>query len=84
MKPLISILTSAYNCEKYITTYIDKLLAMTYPKVEIIFIDDGSEDRTKEILGENTEKFQKKGYNFKYFYQKNAGQAVALNYALKK
>lgn len=84
MKPLISILTSAYNCEKYITTYIDKLLAMTYPKVEIIFIDDGSEDRIKEILGENTEKFQKKGYSFKYFYQKNAGQAAALNYALKK
>lgn len=83
MKPLVSILTSAYNCERHIKTYIDRLLAMTYPNVEIVFVDDGTKDKTKAILFERITEFQNKGYILHYFYQENAGQAAALNVALK-
>lgn len=83
MKPLVSILTASYNSEKYIDTYVEKLISMTYPNVEIVFVDDGSKDKTKEILFANKKKIENKGYTLKYFYQENSGQAAALNVAVK-
>ena len=48
--PLVSVIVAAYNIEKYVRRAMDSLLAQTYPKLEIIAVDDGSTDKTPEIL----------------------------------
>jgi glycosyltransferase involved in cell wall biosynthesis len=49
MKPLVSILISAYNAEDWIGYTLDSAVGQTWPRKEIIVVDDGSTDRTAEI-----------------------------------
>lgn len=50
MKPLVSILICAYNAEKTIAETLQSALAQTWPRKEIIVLNDGSQDRTPEII----------------------------------
>lgn len=52
MKPLISVLMTSYNREKYIATAIESVLASSYEHFELIICDDVSRDRTVEIARE--------------------------------
>jgi glycosyltransferase involved in cell wall biosynthesis len=47
--PLVSVLMTAYNREKYIAEAIESVLNSTYPNFELIIVDDQSSDRTLEI-----------------------------------
>jgi glycosyltransferase involved in cell wall biosynthesis len=49
MGPLVSVLMTAYNRERYISEAIDSVLASTYPHFELIIVDDGSRDDTVSI-----------------------------------
>lgn len=49
-KPLVSILISAYNAERYIKEAINSALAQTYANIEIVVIDAASKDKTPEIV----------------------------------
>lgn len=49
MKPLVSILIPAYNAERWIVETIESAIAQTWPRKEIIVVDDGSSDRTAEL-----------------------------------
>jgi glycosyltransferase involved in cell wall biosynthesis len=49
MPPLVSILIPAYNAERSITDTIESALAQTWPRKEIIIVDDGSRDRTLSV-----------------------------------
>ena len=49
MRPLVSILIPAHNAEQWISDTIRSGLAQTWPRKEIIVVDDGSEDRTLSI-----------------------------------
>lgn len=49
MKPLVSILIPAYNAEKWIAETIRSAMAQTWPRKEIIIVDDGSKDRTADV-----------------------------------
>jgi len=82
-KPLVSVITSCYNGEKFIHRFLDSVLNQTYKNIEFIFINDGSFDKTEEIVFSYQEKFKLKNINFKYIFQENKGQAVALNKGLK-
>ncbi|WP_295720256.1 glycosyltransferase family 2 protein [Mucilaginibacter sp.] len=48
--PLISICIPAYNCEKYIGDTISCFLSQTYKNIEIIVVNDGSNDGTKAVV----------------------------------
>ena len=48
----ISVVMTAYNAEKYIDYAVESVLRQTYKNFELIVVDDGSEDRTSEIIAE--------------------------------
>ena len=74
--PLISVLIPTYNNGKYIKQAIESVYAQSYDNIEIIVIDDGSTDNTKEVL--------KRYKNIKYFYIEHKGIPFARNVALEK
>lgn len=49
-EPLVSVVISTYNEEKYILEAIDSILTQSYSNMEIIIVDDASTDRTVEII----------------------------------
>jgi len=64
---LVSIITPTYNHEKFIGKCIESVLSQTYSNWEQIIIDDGSSDKTEEIIAEY------KDNRIKYIKQKNVG-----------
>ncbi len=50
MKPLVSILICAFNVEKTIAETLRSALAQTWPRIEIVVANDGSTDRTEEVV----------------------------------
>ena len=80
----ISIITPCYNGEKHLVPYIEGLLSQTYSNVEYIFVNDGSTDKTEQIINSYADKFKEKGWTFTYIGQnKRGGQAKAINQGLK-
>ena len=69
---LVSVVIPVYNAERYIEETLASVLAQTYPQVEIIAVDDGSGDRSVEIL-------RRYGERVRVFTQQNAGAAAARN-----
>lgn len=82
-KNLVSIVTPCYNGEYFIRRFLKSILNQTYSNIEMILINDGSTDRTEEIVREFQNEFSKRGIRFVYQYQENSGQAAALNNGLK-
>ena len=74
--PIVSIIIPAYNEEKVIADTIESTLEITYPKKDIIVVDDGSEDNTLQIA----KRYEDEGV--KVLHKENGGKATALNYAL--
>lgn len=48
--PTVSILIPCYNCEEWVSNAIDSALAQTYPVTEVIVFDDGSHDRSLDVI----------------------------------
>ncbi len=65
----ISVIIPTYNRGEFIKKTINSVLNQTFKNFELIIVDDGSTDNTKEII----EEFIKKDDRVKYFYQKNSG-----------
>jgi len=70
--PKVSVIIPAYNCERYIREAIDSVLSQTYKDFELIVVNDGSQDRTAEVV-------KQYGSKVRYLYQSNSGQARAKN-----
>jgi glycosyltransferase involved in cell wall biosynthesis len=77
-QPLVSIITPAYNSEKFIRQTIRSVLDQTYPNWEYIVVDDGSTDTTARIV----EEYRRKDSRIHYRFQENQGQAAARNTGL--
>lgn len=79
MEKKISVIIPVYNSEKYICRCIESILNQTYKNIEIICIDDGSNDNSKELILN----FVNKTDNVFYFYEKNQGPSYARNNGIK-
>ena len=77
--PIISILMGVYNCEKYLGEVIESLLAQTLTDFELIIVDDGSTDRSGNIL----ERYAAHDKRIHVITQENEGVGRAVNNALQ-
>ncbi|MCE3259890.1 MAG: glycosyltransferase [Bacteroidetes bacterium] len=71
--PKISVILPVYNAEKYIAEAITSILSQTFSNFELIVVNDGSNDRSEEII------LSFKDDRIVYLRQKNAGLAATLN-----
>ena len=79
-KPKVTILLSVYNGEKHLSESIDSLLFQTYKNIEILIIDDNSNDATFDICKKYEESFN----NIKVFKNlKNLGLTKSLNFLIE-
>ncbi len=78
--PEISVIIPAYNSEQFISETLTLVLAQTFQSFEIIVVNDGSTDRTKEIVSE----FINKDQRIKLINQSNLGTATARNRGIKE
>lgn len=78
--PLVSVIIPAYNAENFITKTLNSVLSQTYKNIEVLVVDDGSQDRTTEIV----EAFAQKDNRIIFLKQANAGVAAARNLAIQK
>lgn len=74
-----TVLVVTYNRAKFIRKCLDSIFNQTYKNFELVVVDDGSTDNTKEIIDE-----YKKMYKFRYYYKKNTGVGDTRNYAISK
>lgn len=75
---LVSIIIPTYNVESYIFRGLESCINQTYKNIEIIIIDDGSTDKTRDII----KRYSEKDNRIKYFFQKNKGVSSARNKGL--
>jgi glycosyltransferase involved in cell wall biosynthesis len=69
---LVSVVVPAFNAEQHIAEAVNSVLAQTYQPVEILVVDDGSSDATREIVAGF-------GPRVRSFAQTNAGAGAARN-----
>jgi len=79
----VSIIVPCYNGEEFIDRAIASIYEQSYPFVELIVVDDGSTDNSKEKIVAWSSRFTEKGYELKYFYKENGGLGSAINAGLK-
>ena len=77
--PVISVVMSVYNGEKYLRESVDSILNQTYENFEFIIINDGSNDTSLDILGE----YQSRDNRLLIVNQENIGLTRSLNRAIK-
>lgn len=79
---LVSVIVPVYNAEKYINICIQSIVSQTYQNIEIIIIDDGSEDNTAVICKNLAEHNR----HIRYHRQDNSGVSAARNigYSMSK
>ena len=75
--PLVSVIIPCYNAERFLAETISSVLGQTFRDIEVIAVDDGSTDRTREIVTQFDDP------RIRYMYQKNSGPAAARNTAIR-
>lgn len=75
----VTVVTPAYNAEKYIEECIMSVLSQTYKNIEMIVIDDGSTDNTGKIL----DRFSSEDSRLKVIHQENTGSELARKAGLE-
>jgi glycosyltransferase involved in cell wall biosynthesis len=79
MTNLISVIVPVYNAEKYLERCINSICNQTYKNLEIILVNDGSSDNSKEI----SKTFVRNDSRVKLINQLNGGSSIARNTGLE-
>lgn len=75
---MVSVIIPCYNAERWIKECLISVINQTYSDIEILVIDDGSNDQTATIVNALTDK------RISYYYKANGGHSSARNHGLKK
>lgn len=75
-RPLVTVIIPVFNGESFVKGAVENVLSQNYPALELIIVDDGSTDRTEQIISELP-------CDVRYFKQPNAGPASARNRGIK-
>jgi hypothetical protein len=75
--PLVSIIIPTYNCERYIEGTLRSVLGQSHRPIEVLVVDDGSTDRTPEIVAAH-------GEPVRLIRQANHGVCVARNHGFQQ
>jgi len=76
LMPKVSVIVPTYNRAQFVVCAIDSVLSQTFQDYELIVIDDGSTDNTKDVL-------LRYGGRIKYIYQRNSGVGAARNAGIR-
>lgn len=76
--PLISVVVPVYNTEAYLEQCVDSLIAQTYPKLEILLVDDGSTDGSAALCDRLSNTYKQ----VRVFHKENGGAAAARNFGV--
>lgn len=80
MTDLVSIVIPVYNGEEYLEKTVNSILSQLYTNFELILVNDGSSDNSKEIINALIIKDKR----IKAFHKENGGVAAARNYGINK
>lgn len=75
---LVSIIIPTYNYSKYIPRTIESITNQSYDNIDIIVVDDGSTDNTRQVVLNITD------LRLRYFYQENQGANAARNRGIRE
>jgi len=78
--PKVSVIVPVYNTEEYIEECLMSLKKQTLKDIEFIIIDDGSTDKSYEIM----QKYAKNDKRFRIFHQENQGVGKTRNFGIDK
>jgi len=78
--PKVSVIIPVYNAETFLSETIESVITQTYADWEIVAVDDGSTDRSGEILRKYEQRLPQK---FHVIVQQNSGTSAARNTAIK-
>lgn len=79
-KAMVSVIMPTFNRSDLISHAINSVLRQVYKNWELIIVDDGSSDNTKDVV----RSFSEKDSRIRYFYQNNQGQSVARNSGIEQ
>ena len=75
--PEVSVVIPTYNSAQYLAEAVDSVLAQTFKDIEVLVIDDGSNDETEAVMS-------RYGAPVRYIRQNNSGVAAARNHGIQK
>lgn len=78
-RPRVSVVMTSYNHRKYLREAIESVLAQTMSDIELIIVDDGSQDGSQAVIGRVRD-----GRVRAYALGENIGAAAALNFAIQQ
>lgn len=77
--PLISVMVAVYNSAPYLDKCVQSLLAQTYPKLEIVLVDDGAKDESPKMCDDYAARYPQ----IKAVHKENGGLASCRNAGIK-
>ncbi|NMI06929.1 glycosyltransferase family 2 protein [Paenibacillus sp. SZ31] len=83
MQPKVSMVISCFNKVNYISDMLDSVLTQKWDNIEIILINDGSNDGTRTVIGKYEGKLRDRGYEVVIVDQENQGVAAVVRNGLK-
>ena len=75
---LVSVIVPCYNRADIVGETIDSLLRQSYPKLEVIVVDDGSTDNTRDVIARYSDP------RVRYLFKPNGGLSAARNFGLER
>lgn len=81
--PLVSVVIPCFNHESFVKDSIQAVIDQSYKNIELIIIDDGSDDDSVQIIEDISKECEKRFVRFEFRHRPNKGLSATLNEALE-